>query len=74
MVFLRIRLGAVWIPSDSEEVQLRLCSFSHPGFSVNYGAIPIEPTRRTNVFSSTMIADNRTFIRSYIRCLSTTGE
>lgn len=65
--------GSIWIPDDSDDLQLRLCIIAHTGPSGHRGAKSTESTLRKNFFWSTMTSDVRTFVRSCIHCLSTIG-
>lgn len=64
---------SVWIPDACDNLHLRLCIIAHTGPSGHRGVKATESTLRQNFFWSTISPDIRTFVRSCIHCLSTTG-
>lgn len=65
--------NAVWIPDACTDLQLRLCIIAHTGPSGHRGTTSTIATLQENFFWSTLSSDVRTFVRSCIHCLSTTG-
>ena len=65
--------GAVWIPDEADDLQLRLCIIAHTSASGHRGADATERSLRKQFFWTSLTADVHNFVRSCIHCLSTTG-
>lgn len=65
--------GAIWIPSSSDDLQLRLCIIAHTGPSGHRALEPTKSALRDRFFWPTLSVDIDMFVKSCIHCLSTTG-
>lgn len=64
--------GAVWILSESEMLQLRLCIIGHTSAAGHRDAKSTETEIRKHYFWRTMEKDIRSFVAQCIHCISTT--
>ena len=67
------KAGAIWIPDECVDLQLRLCIIAHTGPSGHPGAKTTADTLASTYHWSTLHEDFKTFVRVCIHCLSTTG-
>lgn len=65
--------GAVWIPEQAEELQLRICIAAHTGTGGHRGQEATEIAIRRCYFWPTLTVDVRLFVKACIHCISTTG-
>lgn len=63
--------GAVWVPDDANDLQLRLCITVHTGPSGHRGNKATQIVLRDHFFWKTVNKDVQTSVRSCIHCLST---
>ena len=66
-------MGAVWIPDEDSDLQLRLCIIAHTGPSGHRGRDSTLRVLQKSYFWSTISTDVWTFVRACLHCLSTTG-
>ena len=64
---------SIWIPDESDELQLRLCIIAHTGPSGHRGCSSTLSTLSSAYHWSTIKADVKTFVQACIHCLSTVG-
>ncbi|CDF38803.1 unnamed protein product [Chondrus crispus] len=65
--------GAIWIPDDSTDLQLRLCVIAHTNAAGHRGSRTTEHVMCKAYHWSTQSADIGEFVKACIHCLSTTG-
>ncbi len=65
--------GAVWVPEQAGDLQLRICIAAHTSGGGHRGTEATEIAIRQHFFWATLTEDVRTFVKSCIHCLSTTG-
>jgi Integrase zinc binding domain len=65
--------GAAWIPTDSVELQLRLCILAHTGSGGHRGVASTFTALSEYFFLTTMRSDILDFVKRCIHCLTTTG-
>jgi RNase H-like domain found in reverse transcriptase/Reverse transcriptase (RNA-dependent DNA polymerase)/Integrase zinc binding domain/Chromo (CHRromatin Organisation MOdifier) domain len=65
--------GAMWIPSEAVDLQLRLLVTAHCGAAGHRGHDATFDTLAQRVHWNTMTSDTRAFVTSCLLCLATTG-
>jgi len=65
--------GAVWIPSKSADLQLRICIIGHTSAAGHRGSDATEAAIRKNFLWDTLSEDVSRFVKGCIHCISTTG-
>lgn len=63
--------GAVWIPNDAVDLQMRLCVIAHTGPSGHRGVKATVKLLSKMFFWQTLSVDVRDFVKACIHCLST---
>jgi len=69
----RYKDGAIWIPNEAVDLQLRICIIGHTSTAGHRGTNGTESAIREVYHWTTLRDDVRDFVRSCIHCVSTTG-
>lgn len=65
--------GAIWVPDDAADLQLRLCVIAHTSAAGHRGQDATSTALKQKFSWRTLSADVKSFTRSCLHCLSTTG-
>lgn len=65
--------GALWVPNEATDFQLRLCVIADAGPAGHRGMDVTEEALRKQLTWRTLASDVRAFIRACIDCVATTG-
>ncbi len=65
--------GAVWVPENAADLQLRICVIGHTSTAGHRGQKATASIIRRQCFWKSLDVDVQTFVRNCIHCLSTNG-
>ena len=69
----RTKDNRIWIPSDADNLQLRLCVISHTSAAGHRGRASTLRTLSSLFYWDSIVEDVGLFVKACIHCLSTTG-